>query len=144
MTDAGSSHGIWIFEGFARAALVVGVFAVVGPPVGGLTAWLAMGVWTLQSPSPFVAGSYAEGLPLAVGAGIVVAAAWWLSGKTSWIVPVIGAIVANLVFHGTTMFMESTGPVDAAGVLRLIEAFLPASIVAALVCWFLVRRLLER
>ena len=144
MTDTGSSRGIWMFEGMARAALVVAVFAVVGPPVGGLIAWLAMGAWTLQSPGPFMAGSYAEGLPLALGAGIVVAAAWWLFGKTSWIVPVIGAIIANLVFHGATMFMESVNPLDAAVVLRLVEAFLPASIVAALVCGLLVRRLLER
>jgi hypothetical protein len=120
-----------------RALLAVAVFAIVGPPVGGLTAWLSMAP-TSQSPSPFVTGSYGEGLILAVitGALVVVAAGF---GKGSWVVAIGAALLANVAFHLGT---AGTAVTDIEVLSRLARAFLPASTVAALVCWALTRRLL--
>ena len=58
-----------------RLALCILVFALVGPPVGGLVAWLGMGAASLRSPVPFIAGSWLEGGALALATGIVTAIA---------------------------------------------------------------------
>jgi hypothetical protein len=137
MTEVKPTPGIDLSNTLLRAPIVVAIFAIVGPPVGGLIAWLGMGAAPLQSPLPFVLGSYAEGLLLATGAGVYVAASWWLFGKSSFIAPIVGAILANLVFHGATM----TAVPDPDTVSRLAYVFLPGSIVAALTCWFIAKRL---
>jgi hypothetical protein len=116
--------------------IVVAVFAIVGPPVGGVIAWFGMGAASLQSPVPFLLGSYGEGLLLAAGSGLYVAASWWLFGRTSFIAPIVGAVLANLVFHGATV----TAMPDPDTVSRLAYVFLPGSIVAAVVCWLLAKR----
>ena len=56
-----------------------------------------MGARTMRSPLPFLAGSYGEGLLLAVAAGALVGtAALWL-GQRSWVVPVVVAIAVTAV-----------------------------------------------
>ncbi len=137
MTEVEPTPGIDASNAFLRALIVVAIFAIVGPPVGGLIAWLGMGAASLQSPVPFVLGSYGEGLLLAAGTGLYVAASWRLFGKTSFIAPIVGAILANLLFHASTM----TAVPDPDTVSRLAYVFLPGSIVAALTCWFIVKRL---
>jgi hypothetical protein len=127
-------------NGALRALIVFIVFAAVGPPVGGVIAWLFMGAASMQSPVPFILGSYAEGLPLAIGAGLYVAGSWWLFGWTSFVAPIVGAILANLVFHGATM----TAAPDAEAVSRIAYVFLPGSIIAAVVCWFIAKRIFKR
>jgi hypothetical protein len=50
--------------------------------------------------------------------------------------PIVGAILANLLFHGATM----TAVPDPDTVSRLAYVLLPGSTVAAVVCWLLVKR----
>jgi hypothetical protein len=127
-----------------RALSVVAVFSLVGPPVGGLVAWLAMGLPTLQSPLPFMSGSYPEALPIAAGTGLLVALAGSIFGRTTWVAPIVAALIANLVFHGVQLATSATVPIDGVVLLGLAEVFLPPSIVASLVCWLLTPKLLDR
>ena len=121
----------------ARFLLGIFVFALVGPPVGGLVAWLGMGAIVLRSPVPFVAGSWLEGGALALATGVVTALAAW-RGVTSWGVPVAAAALA------TALFIAATAGGDWAAMLRTAPVLMPPAMVAALVCWLLTRRLLRR
>jgi hypothetical protein len=118
----------------ARLVLCVLVFALVGPPIGGLVAWLGMGAATLRSPIPFMTGSWLEGGALALATGVVTAIAAW-RGITSWIVPVSAAVVI------TALFIAATAGGDWAAMLRPAPVLMPPAIVAALACWLLTRRL---
>jgi hypothetical protein len=124
----------------ANAVAAVAVFGLVGPPAGGVVAWALMGSRSGQSPYPFLAGSFAEGLVLALGTGLLVVGAAWIAGRTSWLAAVAAAVLANVVFF------VATGPnpsVDLAlAAARSAFALLIPSLVAALVCWLLTRRLL--
>jgi thiamine transporter ThiT len=124
-----------------RLLAAIGVFCAVGPPVGGLVTWAAMGASTLRSPIPFVTGSYAEGVALALVAGLLVGlAAWWL-GNAPWFVPVAVVAIVNVAVLGVTFAADP--PDLAAAAIRIGRVFLPASFVATLVCWLLTRRLLR-
>ena len=120
----------------ARLAVCILVFAVIGPPVGGLAAWLGMGAATLRSPVPFVAGSWLEGGALALATGVVTAVAAWC-GKTSWTIPVAATVLI------TALFIAVTAGGDWAAMLRAGLVLMPPAIAAALVCRLLTRRLLQ-
>ena len=117
-----------------RFACGVFVFAIAGPPVGGLVAWLGMGAATLRSPFPFIAGSWLEGGALALATGLVTAIAAW-RGAPSWIIPVAAAALV------TAVFVAATAAGDWAAMLRTAPVLMPPAIVAALACWLLTRRL---
>ena len=121
----------------ARFVLGIFVFAVIGPPAGGLVAWLGMGAATLRSPVPFVTGSWLEGGALALATGTVTAVAAW-RGVTSWMVPVAAAALI------AALFVAVTAGGDWAAMLRSAPVLMSPAIVAALVCWLLTRRLFER
>lgn len=121
----------------ARLALGILVFALAGPPVGGLVAWLGMGAPSLRSPVPFVAGSWLEGGALALVTGVVTAVAAW-RGKTSWTIPVAAAVLV------TALFIAVTAGGDWAAMLRAGSVLMPPAMVAALVCRLLTRRLFRR
>lgn len=121
----------------ARALLVVAVFALAGPPIGGMVAWLGMGAATLRSPVPFITNAWLEGGVLALATGLVVAIAAW-RGITSWIVPVAAAALT------TVAFIAATADGDWSALLRTTPVLMPPAIVAALVCWLATRRLLRR
>jgi len=123
--------------GPARLALGILVFALVGPPIGGLAAWLAMGAATLRSPLPFIAGSWLEGGALALATGVVAAIAAWRR-VTSWIVPVAASALI------TALFIAATAGGDWSAMLRTAPVLMPPAVVAALVCWLLTRRLFGR
>jgi len=110
------------------------VFAIVGPPVGGLVAWLGMGAATLRSPLPFIAGSWLEGGALALATGLVTAIAA-RRGATSWMIPVAAAALITAVFVAATAGGEGTA------MLRTAPVLMPPAIVASFVCWLLTRRL---
>ena len=118
----------------ARVLLAVAIFALAGPPVGGMVAWLGMGAATLRSPVPFIANAWLEGGALALATGMVVAIAAW-RGVTSWMVPIAAAALI------TVTFIAATAGGDWAAILRTAPVLLPPAIVAALVCWLLTRRL---
>jgi hypothetical protein len=118
----------------ARLVLGILVFAIVGPPVGGLVAWFGMGAATLRSPLPFIAGSWLEGGALALATGLVTAIAAW-RGATSWMIPVATAALVTAVF----VFATAAG--DWTAMLRTAPVLMPPAIVAALACWLLTRRL---
>jgi hypothetical protein len=120
----------------------VAVFAVVGPPVGGLVAWATMGARTMQSPLPFLGGAYGEGIVIAIAAGALVGlAALWLA-TTSWIVPVVVAMIVNAVMLANAAVAQ-VEPDLVTGSLRLAGVFFPPSLVAAVACWWLTRPLLR-
>ena len=126
-----------------RVLAAIGVFGLAGPPVGGLVVWLSMGATTMRSPLPFITGSYAEGVALAAAAGTqVTAASWWL-GKTSWLVPVVVALVVNVVMVAMSIAADPLRADLVASAVRVVSVFLPSSLVACVVCWWLTRRLLR-
>jgi hypothetical protein len=125
-----------------RLLACVAVFAVVGPPVGGLVAWATMGARTMQSPLPFLGGAYGEGIVLAIAAGALVGlAALWLA-TTSWIVPVVVAMIVNAVMLANAAVAQ-VEPDLVTDSLRLAGVFFPPSLVAAVACWWLTRPLLR-
>jgi hypothetical protein len=125
-----------------RLLACVAVFAVVGPPVGGLVAWATMGARTMRSPLPFLGGAYGEGIVLAIAAGALVGlAALWLA-TTSWIVPVVVAMIVNAVMLANAAVAQ-VEPDLVTGSLRLAGVFFPPSLVAAVACWWLTRPLLR-
>lgn len=120
----------------ARLVLGILVFALVGPPVGGLVAWLGMGAVASRSPVPFIAGSWLEGGALALATGLVTAIAAW-RGQVSWLVPVGAAALI------TALFVAATAGADWSAIVRVAPVLMPPAVVAALACWLLTRRLLR-
>ncbi len=127
-----------------RFLLVTAIFVIVGPPVGGIAAWASMGAaFSLRSPVPFVTGSYGEGMILALGSGLIVAfAGLWLALR-SWPVPIVAALVSNALFFVLTADMDLSRADYVSALYNMGRVFLPPSIVAAVVCWFLARPLLR-
>jgi hypothetical protein len=126
-----------------RLTLVTAIFVVLGPPAGGMVAWLGMGARSLRSPLPFIIGSYSEGMLLALGTGLIVAGAGlWLS-MTSWLVPVVATLVINGLFFVLTAGMDFAQADYPAVLIRVGRAFLLPSLAAAWLCWFLTRNLLR-
>ena len=119
---------------FVRFACGVLVFAIAGPPIGGLVAWLGMGALSARSPLPFIEGSWLEGGVLALGAGLLMAIAA-TRGVRSWWAPVIAAAAVCATFIAASAGMNWTA------MLRVAKVLMPPSIVAALACWLLTRRL---
>jgi hypothetical protein len=133
---------------FVRMVLAVGVFGLAGPPIGGLATWATMGTMmrarSLRSPLPFITGAYAEGLELALYTGLVCAVVALLSRSVGWLVPVISALVVSF---GWTMVVALSNAAQHdlfSAIARTSIVFVPASIVAAIVCWPLARPLLRR
>lgn len=125
----------------ARLAAAVAVFGITGPPIGGLVAWAMMGAAGGHAPEPFVSGAYGEGLLLALATGVIVAVAASF-GKASWRVAVGAAVLANAAMHAATL--DFSAPDRAAALMNVSYVFIPPSIVAALACWWLTRRLVTR
>lgn len=126
-----------------RFLLVSTIFGIAGPPIGGIVAWTSMGAFNLSSPIPFITGSYGEGVLLALGSGLLVAfAGIWLALR-SWQVPLISALVINGVFFVLTANMDLSRADYLTAFVSMMYVFLPPSLVAALVCWFLARPLLR-
>jgi hypothetical protein len=123
-----------------HAVAAIAVFGLAGPPIGGLVAWALMGARAARSPGPFLSGSYGEGLVLALGTGLLVVLAALAARTTSWLVPVAAAVLANVVFFAATL---NPGIDLAVAATRSAGALLPPSLMAALVCWLLTRRLLQ-
>jgi hypothetical protein len=127
----------------ARIVLVVCVFALVGPPIGGAVAWLMMGVRSLRSPLPFLTGAYGEGVVLAIATGVVCCAAALVLRKASWLVPVGAALAIDAIAFLVTAILDPPRVDLLTALTRVAVVFVPPSIVAALVCWMISRRLLQ-
>lgn len=146
MTSTDRRAGVGAASKLWRLLATVGVFGVVGPPVGGLVTWLTMGWATmgasaLRSPIPFLTGSYGEGLVLALAAGLLVGVATLWFGSESWFVPIAVVAIVSIALLATTVI---AGPPDlAAATIRVARVFLPASLIATIACWLLTRRLLK-
>lgn len=126
-----------------RFLLVTAIFVIVGPPVGGLVAWASMGAFSFRSPTPFVTGSYGEGMILALGSGVFVAfAGLWLAVR-SWPVPIVAAFVSNALFFILTADMDLSRADYLSALINMCRVFLPPSLAAAFVCWLLARPLLR-
>jgi hypothetical protein len=126
-----------------RFMLVTAVFVILGPPVGGMVAWLGMGASSLRSPLPFILGSYGDGILLALGTGLIVAGAGlWLT-MTSWLVPIVATLAINVMFFVLTAGMDFAQADYLAVLVRVSHAFLLPSFVAAWLCWLVTRRLLR-
>ena len=129
---------------FWRFFLVMAIFALVGPPVGGLVAWIGMGAFDLKSPLPFLAEAYGEGLSLALGSGLLAGfAGLWLAMR-SWLVPVVATFASNAILFVLTAEMDMSRADYLAALLNVGRVFLAPSLAAALVCWFLARPLLRQ
>jgi hypothetical protein len=113
------------------------VFALAGPPIGALVAWLTMGLPSRASPVPFIQGSWQEGGVLALAVGIITALAARFGnrgrGYHTWCVPGGAALAVSAAFILLTT--------DLPNLARVSGVLLPPAIVASLVCWLLTRRL---
>lgn len=123
--------------------VVTALFVVVGPPLGGLMAWLGMGAWSGRSPVPFTMGSYGEGILLAFGTGLIVGVAGLWFGMRSWLVPMASALIVNAVFFVLTAGVDLSQGDYPGTLLRIASVFLPPSLAAAWGCWFLTRRIVR-
>jgi hypothetical protein len=121
--------------GFVLALLL---FMLAGPPLGGLVAWMVMGARNLNSPIPFLTGSYAEAAILAFCVGLLVSGAL-LAGYRSAAVPLAAALLVNLLTFALTGAL-SIYAFEAGALLRVAYVFIPPSLVATFVCWALSRR----
>lgn len=126
-----------------RFFLVIAIFIVLGPPVGGMVAWLGMGALSLRSPLPFILGSYSEGIFLALGTGLIVSGAGLWLNMTSWLVPAVATLVINVMFFVLTAGMDFAQADYPAVLLGGVRAFLLPSFAAAWLCWYLTRHLLR-
>jgi hypothetical protein len=118
------------------------VFALAGPPIGGIVAWLAMGALSMRSPFPFVTGSSPEGMEFAAGVGLLTGVGALL-GATSVIVPIATALLVNLLMFALTAEQNFASPAYWEAAARVARVFLPSSLTAAVACWFLTRRLFD-
>jgi hypothetical protein len=123
-----------------RVILVVGVFAVLGPPVGGAVAWLMMGV--RRSPLPFITGAYGEAIWLAIGTGVFCCAVALVWRRTSWLVPIVAALAVSAAAIAVGAVIDPPHDDVLAALTRVAVVFVPPSVVAALVCWLIARPLL--
>jgi hypothetical protein len=123
-----------------RFLLGVLVFALVGPPVGGIVAWLAMGAPLARSPLPFITGAYPEGGALGAGVGVLTGVGALLR-TNSVLVPVVAALLVNVLMFAVTAEQDFASPAYWVAAARVARVFLPPSLAAAIVCWFLTRRL---
>jgi hypothetical protein len=127
----------------ARIVLVVCVFALVGPPIGGAVAWLMMGARSLRSPLPFITGAYGEGAVLAIATGVVCCAVALALRKSGWLVPIGAALAVDAIAFIVTAILDPPQVDLLTALTRVAVVFVPPSIVAALVCWMISRRLLQ-
>jgi len=127
----------------ARIVLVVCVFALVGPPIGGAVAWLMMGARSLRSPLPFITGAYGEGVMLAIGTGFVCCAAALVLRTANWLVPIGATLLVNAVAFVVAAALDPPRVDLPTAMTRVAVVFVPPSIVAALVCWMIARRFLH-
>jgi hypothetical protein len=125
-----------------RVLVALAIFGIAGPPIGGLVAWLTMGARDLHSPLPFLTGAYAEAAALAIGVGVLVAAASF-AGRTSALVPLVGALLINVLMFAVTGSLSFSSSFDPDTLLRVAYVFIPPSLVAAMACWLLTRELLK-
>ena len=136
----------------SRLAFIVGIFALAGPPVGGLTNWL------LTVGSSVIAGyglpyrAFDDKLPafilygyplgilpaFTVGLAVAISAIWF--GRTSFIVALVAVLIVNAIIFAVAFWFN---PTERDFLRQLAIAFLPASFVASIVCWLLARRLLR-
>ncbi|MGE0239363.1 MAG: hypothetical protein AB7F09_00435 [Parvibaculaceae bacterium] len=126
-----------------RFILVTAIFVILGPPAGGLVAWLAMGALAFASPWPFILSSYSEGILLALGTGMIVAGAGLWLAMTSWFVPTLATLIVNAIFFVLTAGMDFAQADYPSVLLRVGRAFLLPSLVAAWLCWLVTRELLR-
>lgn len=131
---------VWRLPRWLRIAIGIAVFALAGPPVGALVAWLTMGLPRMVSPMPFVLGSWQEGGVPALGVGIITALAARFGnrgrGYRAWWVPVGAALAVSAAFILLTT--------DAAALPRVAGVLVPPAVVASFVCWLATRRLFGR
>ena len=124
----------------SRLLIALAIFGIAGPPIGGLVAWLTMGARGMNSPLPFLTGAYGEAAALAIGVGLLVAIAS-LAGQSSAFVPLVAALVVDFAMFTATGALSFLS-FDPGTLLRVAYVFVPPSLVAAMTCWLLTRKLL--
>jgi len=135
-----------------RTVVVVAIFAVVGPPAGAVVIWIVFAiidadVWrAILTLSPLELGqlflgtvllAYKLGAALAALVGPVVMLLQRVKGQPSLQTPVVATLVADAV--GTLFFVGfGAGRFGMAGYLF---SFVPPSLVAAIICWLIARKM---
>jgi hypothetical protein len=129
-----------------RFARGVGIFALIGPPVGGLI-YMAMVLAFRGSASDGFGAligvllfSYPLGIVFALPTGIIVgiASVWWK--KRSWAVSLLAAIAVNLAALIPIASMNTERFFMVTNVTNFMMIFLPPCLGASLVCWRLSQR----
>ena len=133
-----------------RFGLIVALFLVIGPFIGGLTVWcIALffaavrgavgraGAWFELLPILMIL-AYKIGAPVAAVAGFVHAIAAIRLNKTNLLVPFFAALIAIAAFLIAGVLLMGVGEI-----VLLSLVVVPASFVASFVCWRTARGLLR-
>jgi hypothetical protein len=137
-----------------RFIFIVGIFVIVGPPIGGVTVWATLaassliqqGVLLPEAPGMLflsIIYAYPLGAPFALAAGVIhaVAAIRWRT--SSVLVPIIAALTVNAIGLALFVWMKPWMGGYGSEFVSGLVIFLPPSLVASLVCWRISRGLLR-
>ena len=137
----------------SRFIRIVAIFALLGPPIGGLTLWtmLLVAHTVIQyGPRPlydfwniiagFVIGGYVFGVLPALAAGLGAATLAIRLGRSSLVAALAGPAILCVALLGAVSWF-APGDWDMLGKIAVL--FVPSSLVASAVCWRLARGLLK-
>jgi hypothetical protein len=136
-------------SGVFRFIVIVAVFLLVGPPVGGAVVWafvvLNMSLLDYGAPHALpmlfmtVLYAYPLGAPFALAVGIVHAIAAIRLKQNSFLVPLVAAILVTVVGIGLFVAIKPWPGTYGGEVLAGLVLSMPPSLVASFVCWRLTR-----
>jgi hypothetical protein len=136
-------------SGVFRFIVIVAVFLLVGPPVGGAVVWafvvlnMSLGDYGVPHALPmlFVTALYAYplGAPFAIAVGIIHAIAAIRMNQNSFLVPLVAAILVAVVGIALFVAIKPWPGTYGGEVLAGLVLSLPPSLVASFVCWRLTR-----
>ena len=137
----------------SRFVWIVAIFALLGPPIGGLTLWtmlLVAHTVIRYGPRPlydfwniivgFVIGGYIFGVLPALAAGLGAATLAIRFGRSSLVVALAVPAILCVALLGVVSWFNP-GDWDILGKIAIL--FVPSSLVASVVCWRLARGLLK-
>jgi hypothetical protein len=136
-------------SGVFRFIVIVAVFLLVGPPVGGAVVWafIVLNMLLLDSAAPHalpmlfmtVLYAYPLGAPFALAVGIVHAIAAIRMKQNSFLVPLVAAILVTVVGIALFVAIKPWPGTYGGEVLAGLVLSMPPSLVASFACWRLTR-----
>jgi hypothetical protein len=135
-----------------RALAIVAIFVAIGPPMGACVIWLVFSVLEPMARHAIITTSsfdlaelflvslmlsYKAGGALAALTGVAVALFRHFNGRTTLATPIVAVLIANVA--GILFYNAITG--SHFTLASYLIGFIPPSLIAALVCWHIARRM---